>query len=130
MTEDASYQRLQAICLALPEAEERQTWEVQTFRVRDKIFAMYGEGGEGQRVTCKAPPGVQQILVGSDPARFYVPPYVGHKGWIGIRLDDSADWAEIGSLLERSYRMTAPKKLLASLSSAAEPKRPARRGTT
>ena len=73
---------------------------------------------------------MQQILVGSDPARFYVPPYVGHKGWIGIRLDDSADWAEIGSLIERSWRMTAPKKLLAALSPAAEPSRPARRGKT
>ena len=124
------YQKIQAICLALPEAEERETWEVQTFRVRDKIFAMYGEGTDGPRVTCKAPAGVQQILVGSDPARFYVPPYVGHKGWIGIRLDDSADWTEIGSLIERSWRMTAPKKLLSALSSGAEPSRPARRGKT
>ena len=121
------YQKIQAICLALPEAEERETWEVQTFRVRDKIFAMYGEGAEGQRVTCTAPPGAQQLLVGADPARFYVPPYVGHKGWIGIRLDDSADWAEIGSLIERSWRMTAPKKLL---SPGVEPSRPARRGKT
>lgn len=121
------YQRIQAICLALPEAEERPTWEVRTFRVRDKIFAMYGDDAEGVRVTCKAPPGVQQILVGSDPARFYVPAYVGHKGWIGIRLDEAADWAEIGSLIERSWRMTAPKKLL---SPGAEPSRPARRGKT
>ena len=129
MTEDASYQRLQAICLALPEAEERETWEVQTFRVRDKIFAMFGKEG-GAAVSCKAPPGAQQILIGSDPQRFYKPPYVGPKGWIGIRLDDSADWAEVQSLIERSYRMTAPKKLLASFSPEAEPKRPARRGKT
>jgi predicted DNA-binding protein (MmcQ/YjbR family) len=123
------YQRIHKICLALPEAEERLTWEVQTFRIRDKIFAMFGTD-EGPRVSCKAPPGAQEVLIGADPARFYKPAYVGPKGWIGIRLDDSADWAEIASLIERSYRMTAPKKLLASLSPAAEPSRPARRGKT
>ncbi len=66
-------------------------------------------------MTCKAPAGTQQILVGSDPQRFYVPPYVGLKGWIGIHLDPAADWAEIESLVTRSYRMTAPKKLMALL---------------
>jgi predicted DNA-binding protein (MmcQ/YjbR family) len=114
MTE-ALYRRVQALCLKLPEAEERQTWEIQTFRVREKIFALYGTGTGSPALTCKAPPGVQQILVGSDAARFYVPPYVGHKGWIGIRLDEAADWAEIEALVTRSYRMTAPKKLAAQL---------------
>ena len=123
------YAKIQAICLALPEAEERETWDIQTFRVRDKIFAMY-RGGDTPAVSCKAPPGVQQVLIGADPERFYAPPYVGPKGWIGIRLDDSADWAEIASLIERSWRLTAPKKLQALLSPGAEPSRPARRGKT
>ena len=104
--------QLRAICLDLPEAAEKETWETPTFRVRDKIFAMVGglQGGD-LSFWCKAPPGVQQILVGADPARFFVPAYVGRNGWIGVRLGDAPDWAEIATLLRRSYRMTAPKRL-------------------
>ncbi|MBX9698063.1 MAG: MmcQ/YjbR family DNA-binding protein [Acetobacteraceae bacterium] len=100
--------RLRAICLALPEAEERETWDLPTFRVRDRIFAMAPGGTE---VWCKAPPGSQAVLVGADPARFFAPPYVGPKGWIGIRLDKRPDWAEVGLLVRRSYRLVAPRKL-------------------
>ena len=66
-------------------------------------------------ITCKAPPGVQQMLVTSDPDRFFVPAYVGSKGWIGIRLDGHPDWDEIAEIAEESYRMTAPKRLAARL---------------
>jgi predicted DNA-binding protein (MmcQ/YjbR family) len=108
----ASLRRLRDICLALPEAEERETWGEETFRVRDKIFCMHHEGyGDGPVLTCKAPPGSQTILVGADPKRFYVPPYVGHKGWVGMRLGKGVDWREVAELVKRSYRMTAPKKL-------------------
>jgi len=109
---DPIYRRFQAICLKLPEAVEKETWGEPTFRVRDKIFAVYSSESRAS-ATCKAPPGVQQILVGADPARFYVPRYVGPKGWIGIRLDDAADWVEIDSLITRSYRLIAPKRLAA-----------------
>src|SRR5215469_16465728 len=100
--------RLRRICLRLPEAEERETWDIPTFRVRDKIFAMAHDPGT---VWCKAPRGVQAILVGAAPERFFVPPYVGHKGWIGFRMDFGTDWVEVAGLIQRSYRMTAPKKL-------------------
>jgi hypothetical protein len=100
--------RLRAICMALPEAIEKETWEIPTFRIRDKIFAM---AHDPETVWCKAPPGVQAILVGAAPERFFSPPYVGHKGWIGIRLDPGTDWDEIKALIRRSYRMTAPKRL-------------------
>jgi hypothetical protein len=103
--------RLREICLALPEAVEKETWEVPTFRVRDKIFTMYAP--RTTALWCKAPEGVQNVLVGADPERFFVPPYVGHKGWIGMRLDPSVDWAEVASLVNRSFAMTAPKRLLA-----------------
>ena len=103
--------RLHAICLALPEAEERETWDHPTFRVREKIFAMAGTRDGRPVVTCKAPPGSQHVLVGADPERFYVPPYVGHKGWIGMRLDDGVDWEEVAAVVKRSYRMTAPTRL-------------------
>jgi len=108
----AALTRLRKICLALPEAEEKLTWDHPTFRVRDKIFAMFAVAEVRPSVTCKAPEGSQAILVGADPARFYVPPYVGPRGWVGMRLDDGVDWKEVAQLVERSYRMTAPKRLL------------------
>jgi hypothetical protein len=101
-------ERLRAVCLALPEAAEKETWEIPTFRVRDKIFAMAHDRGT---VWCKAPRGVQAILVGAAPERFFVPRYVGHKGWIGFHLDGDTDWREVEALIRRSYRMTAPKRL-------------------
>jgi hypothetical protein len=104
--------RLRAICLALPEAAEKPTWDIPTFRIRDKIFAMAHDPGA---VWCKAPRGVQAILIGAAPDRFFVPPYVGHKGWIGIHLDHSPDWDEVAALIGRSYRMTAPKRLAAQV---------------
>ena len=100
--------RLRAICLALPEAAEKQTWEIPTFRIRDKIFAMAHDPGT---VWCKAPRGVQAILIEAAPDRFFVPPYVGHKGWIGFRMGRGTDWDEVTALIQRSYRMTAPKRL-------------------
>ena len=105
--------RLREICLALPEATEKETWGDPTFRVRDKIFAMCKVGDGRMSVWCKALPGVQGILVGSDQERFFVPPYVGHNGWVGVRLDVEIDWDDVADLVEESYRMTAPKRLLA-----------------
>ena len=64
-------------------------------------------------VWCKAPPGSQMVLVGADPDRFFVPPYVGHKGWIGMRLDDAPNWSEVVLVIRRSYRLIAPKRLAA-----------------
>ena len=107
--------RLRKICLALPEAEERETWDHPTFRVRDKIFAMAGRTDGRPSFTCKAPPGSQMVLVGADPERFFVPPYVGSKGWIGMRLDAHPDWDEVAKIVRRSYSLTAPKRLGALL---------------
>ena len=108
--------RLRKICLALPEAEEIETWGHPTFRVRKKIFVGCGAGEDGRvQMNCKAPPGEQRALVAADPARFFVPAYVGNRGWVGVRLDDPVDWDEIAELVEESYRLTAPKKLSALL---------------
>lgn len=115
--------RLRAICLALPEAIERETWDIPTFRVREKIFTMFTTDASAPSLWCKAPPGAQTILIEAAPERFFRPPYVGHKGWIGVRLHGPADWDEIAQLVQRSYQMTAPKRLLR----AAEPPRPAPR---
>ena len=103
--------RLRAICLALPEAEERETWETPTFRVRDKIFAMFQPQNGVPAFWCKAPPGAQAILLEADARRFFRPPYVGPKGWIGVRLDAGVDWTEVEELVRRSWGMTAPKRI-------------------
>ncbi len=107
--------RIRRICLALPEAEERPFGghTAPSWRVRDKLFVMTSE--DGSSMTMKAGPGVQEILVGDDPERFFVPKYVGSKGWIGLRLDVEHDWDEVAGLIEDSYRLTAPKRLAAQL---------------
>jgi predicted DNA-binding protein (MmcQ/YjbR family) len=114
-------QHLRAICLALPEAAELETWGDATFRVRGKIFAMIKRGDGRMSFWCKAPPGSQAILVEADPARFFVPPYVGHKGWVGMRIDDGPDWAEVEHLVRRSYGLTAPKQLAAQVGAITTP---------
>ena len=106
-------ERLRAICLSLPEAEERETWDSPTYRVRDKIFAMQQQGDGRPSVWCKAPPGSQMVLGGSDPERFFAPPYLGPKGWVAMRLDRRPDWTEVAALIRRSYRLIAPRKLAA-----------------
>lgn len=112
MSDDA-IERLRAICLALPETTEKHTFGGPTFRVRDKIFAMPRDDDGRVSVWMKAPPHSQEILVGADPDRFFAPPYVGPKGWVGMRLDDAPDWAEVAALVTRSYRLIAPKRLAA-----------------
>ncbi len=112
---EAAVSRIRELCLALPEAVEKPFGghTAPSFRVRDKLFVMTSE--DGTAMTCKARPGVQQALVSSDPERFFVPAYVGHKGWVGARLDVEQDWDEIAELVEESYRMTAPKRVAARL---------------
>ncbi len=112
LADEEQLDRLRAICLAFPEATEAGGVGDPTWRVRDKIFAMRHPAAERPSLWCKAPPGVQEMLVGSDLGRFFVPPYVGHHGWIGLWLDVAVEWDELAELIEESYRMTAPKRLL------------------
>lgn len=104
--------RIRTACLALPEAVEEPFGghTAPSFRVQGKLFVMTSE--DGTAMTFKAAPGVQQALVASDCERFFVPKYVGHKGWVGARLDVEQDWDEIGELIEDSYRLIAPKRLI------------------
>jgi len=113
--------RLRKICLALPEAHEEEAWGDPTFRVRNKIFAMEKRGDGRISVWCKAPPGSQEVLVGADPQRFFIPPYVGPKGWIGMRLDQKPDWREVAEVVRRSYVLIAPKRLAAKVGGTASP---------
>jgi predicted DNA-binding protein (MmcQ/YjbR family) len=112
---DDPLNKLRAICLALPEAVEGGGVGDSSFKVRDKIFAMQHPMNGRPSVWCKGPRGLQEVLVGSDPDRFFVPPYVGQHSWIGFWLDVEIDWNHIAGLVEDSYRMTAPKRLVAQL---------------
>lgn len=101
---------LRDLCLALPETAEVEAWGDPTFRVGGKIFAMVKTGDGRISVWCKAPPGSQEVLVGAEPETFFVPPYVGAKGWVGMRLDRDPDWKDVSALVDRSYRLVAPKR--------------------
>ena len=112
MTE--AVERLRELCLAFPEAHEQVFGghTIPTWRVNGKIFAQLEEHGDRLAAWCKGAPGAQEILVGSQPDRFFRPAYVGSKGWIGIWLDGDTDWDAVHGLIDESYRMTAPKRLL------------------
>jgi hypothetical protein len=116
---DEALRRVREICLALPEATERLSHGSPTFFVRDKkTFVMFLDDhhGDGRlALWCAAPPGVQSELVEQDPDRFFRPPYVGHRGWIGVRLDRDLDWDEVAGIAEDAFRQVAPKKLVAQL---------------
>ena len=96
--------RLRRLCLALPEAHEVEAWGEPTFRVRNKMFAMSAapnthHGAGRPAVWCKAAPGNQSLMVRAAPDRFFVPPYVGPSGWIGVWLDRDPDWTEVRELV-------------------------------
>ena len=120
MTDDG-FGLLRGICLGLPEATEIGG-QMPSFRVRDKTFVWYCDNhhGDGKlALWLKAAPGEQEMLVAADPVKFFAPPYVGPKGWIGVRLDvDPIDWDEIAELVEASFRLAAPKRLAAQLDGA------------
>ena len=112
--------RLRAICGALPEVTERLSHGAPTWFVRDKkaFVTLWADGHHDNHfphLWCAAGPGEQESLVASASDRFFRPPYVGHRGWIGIRLDGEVDWAEIGELCADAYRAIAPARLAAQL---------------
>lgn len=111
--------RVRRLALALPEVTERLSHGAPTFFVRGKkTFVMYHDDhhGDGRlALWCSAPEGVQATLVEQEPGRFFRPPYVGPRGWIGVRLDVDVDWTEIAGIVDDAYRNVAPKKLIAEL---------------
>ena len=112
-------ERLARLCLGLPEAERLIRGKHLQFTVRGKAFAYYAynEHNDGRiALLCKALPGEQSALVSSGPERFFVPAYIGPKGWIGLRLDlPGIDWDEVERLLTASYTLVAPRKLTAAI---------------
>jgi hypothetical protein len=108
--------RIRQICFALPETSERLSHGAPTFFVRGKrafVMVMTNHHGDGRfAIWCAAPTGMQAMLVESDPERFFRPPYVGHRGWLGVRLDRGLDWDEIAGIAEDAYAEVAPAKLV------------------
>jgi predicted DNA-binding protein (MmcQ/YjbR family) len=123
-------ERLRAICLALPGATEKLAWGEPTWRVRGRLFAQLDDhhhGADNLAVWLPAPLGEQETMIFTDPARFFRPPYVGHRGWIGVRLDRRPDWKAVANLVEQAYRLVAPPRLRDGGGNAKAGARPARR---
>lgn len=110
---------VRTLCLGLPEVNERLSHGAPTFFTRAKLtFATVWDNHHNDQrlgLICAAPPGVQGQLVDEEPHRFYVPAYVGHRGWIGVRIDRKLDWDEIEQILVDAYSCVAPAKLVAVL---------------
>ena len=115
----AALDRLREICLALPEVNERPSHMTPTFFIRDKKVLCHlweDHHGDGRlAIWCPAPDGVQKDVTEREPERFFVPRYVGHRGWIGLRLDVEVDWSEVAAVLDDAYRVAAPKTLIREL---------------
>jgi hypothetical protein len=110
--------RIHSVCLGLPEVEERLSHGAPTFFVRGKrsfLTVHDNHHGDGRfALWCAAGDGVQRMLVDADSERFFVPAYVGHRGWLGVRLDRGLDWNELEGIVEDAYAEVAPAKLVAA----------------
>jgi hypothetical protein len=115
---DDSLDRLRALCLSYPEVMERNSHGEPSWFVRGKkLFVSYANYHHVDRLAfwCAAPEGGQDVLVGSEPERYFVPPYVGHRGWLGVYLDVEVDWDAVAMIVDDAYRCVAPKTLVAQL---------------
>jgi hypothetical protein len=110
-------ERLRQIALALPEVTEKRSHGEPSFFCRKQFVAIddHHHGADRLAFWCPAPPGVQEEMIATDPAQFFRPPYVGHRGWLGVRIDGDPDWDEIAEIVRDAYRLVAPKRLVAQL---------------
>ena len=108
--------RLRQICFALPETSERLSHGAPSFFVRDKkcfLMLLDNHHGDGRfAIWCAAPPGNQELLIAANAGRFFRPPYVGHRGWLGVMLNEDVDWGELEGIVEDAFASVAPKSLL------------------
>jgi hypothetical protein len=113
---DDALDRVRRLCGALPETNERPSHGSPAFFIRDKkAFVMYLDDhhGDGRlALWCAAPEGMQRALVEGAPEHYFVPPYVGHRGWVGVRLDRDLEWEEIAGVIEDAWLTVAPKRLI------------------
>ena len=116
-------ERVRDLCLALPGATEKASHGSPAFFAGKQFVMLWHDGHHDHdfpHLWCAAPPGAQEELV-HETGRIFRPPYVGHRGWLGVRLDGAVDWTELGELVEEAYRTVAPKKLVAELDARDEP---------
>jgi hypothetical protein len=112
--------QVRAICLALPGVTERLSHGAPAFFAGKQFLMLWPDGHHDHdfpHLWCAAPPGAQDDMVSTEPDRFFRPPYVGGRGWIGVRLDGAIDWSELAAICEEAFRTVAPGKLLADLDS-------------
>ena len=113
--------RLREICLALAETTEKIAWGEPTWRVKGKLFAQldnHHHGADHLAVWLPAPLGEQESLIFLNPERFFRPPYVGQRGWVGVRIDGLPDWALVAALVKQAYREVAPPRLRDAVAAA------------
>ena len=113
--------RVRAICMSLPEVTEKLSHGTPGFFVRKQFVMLWPDGHHEHRfplLWCAAPTGAQDELVDIEPERFFRPPYVGGRGWLGVRLDGHVDWDELAAVCKDAYRTVAPTKLVATLDGA------------
>jgi hypothetical protein len=133
---DAAYERVRTICLGFPAAEEKLSHGAPSYYVRGKMFLMFVDDHHGDghvAVWCKSTMVEQRRLVASSPARFFVPPYVGVKGWVGVCIEpEHADWIELSMLVEEAWLSVAPPRIARGEEVPSAPRRPppSRRVTT
>jgi predicted DNA-binding protein (MmcQ/YjbR family) len=120
-TEKQILTRLRPICLALPEANEIETWGHPTFRAGTKTFAVLETYQGKLSIACKCAPRDAHALL--EDARFYVTPYAGKHGWLSLQVGSRVDWDEVREFVVGSYRLVALKRMLAALDGAAAPAR-------
>ena len=113
--------RVRAICMALPGVTERLSHGAPAFFVGKQFVMLWADGHHDLRfphLWCAAPAGAQEELVTTEPERFFRPPYVGGRGWLGVRLDRDADWGEVAAICEEAFRTVAPKHFVTALDHA------------
>jgi len=119
--------QVRGICMALPQVTEKLSHGAPAFYVGKQFVMLWPDGHHDHHfphIWCAAPAGTQEALVAQSPQRFFRPPYVGSRGWLGVRLDDAMDFEELEAVCEDAYRTVAPRKLVALLSASPVQLRP------
>jgi hypothetical protein len=123
-------ERVRKICMSFPDAVEKEAWGTPTWRVKNRQFAMFTDNHHGDQRTavwCNVPEGMQQDLVASNPDAFFVPPYVGPSGWVGVRVDRKLDWKTVAAIIGEAYEHTLAKatrkRLVSSRAKRGSPRR-------
>ena len=117
-------EKVRAICTTLPGVTEKLSHGAPAFSAGKQFLQLWVHGHHDHsfpHLWCAAPPGAQEHLTAAEPARFFRPPYVGHRGWIGVRLDRRPRWRQIEDVIEDAYRTVAPKRLLTELDASSRP---------